>query len=165
MGVGGDYPMSASITTERANVRRRGTLLAYTFANQGWGSLVGALVTMIVLLCYKSTMEAGNTSKVDGVWRIVIGLSLIPACATLYQRLKMPESRRFRASQKTPHEEEAIDDLKKEADVDVRSADSAATEKRTDESVAVVTNTPASPKITPLIHAKRAHTRGWHIPS
>ena len=67
IGVGGDYPMSASVATDRANLRRRGTLLAYIFANQGWGSFVGSLAFIIILLCYKSTMDThGHTSKVDG---------------------------------------------------------------------------------------------------
>ncbi|KAJ8517458.1 hypothetical protein ONZ45_g5329 [Pleurotus djamor] len=34
IGVGGDYPMSASVTSDRANLRKRGTLLAYIFSNQ-----------------------------------------------------------------------------------------------------------------------------------
>ena len=59
--------MSASVATDRANLRRRGTLLGYIFANQGWGSFVGSLATIIVLLCYKTTMDTnGHTSKVDG---------------------------------------------------------------------------------------------------
>lgn len=67
IGVGGDYPMSASITSDRANLRKRGTLLAYIFSNQGWGSFVGGLATMVVLACYKHTMDTeGKTSKVDG---------------------------------------------------------------------------------------------------
>ncbi|KAJ6617383.1 major facilitator superfamily domain-containing protein [Mycena sp. CBHHK59/15] len=91
IGVGGDYPMSASITSDRAVLRKRGTMLAYIFSNQGWGSLVGSL----------SVMDGkGETSKVDGVWRIVVGLSLIPAFGTLYQRLTLPESTRFIESQK-----------------------------------------------------------------
>ena len=118
VGVGGDYPMSASITSDRANLRKRGTMLAYIFSNQGWGSFFGSLVTIIVLLCYKSTMEAGHTSKVDGVWRICIAVSLIPAFATLYQRLTLPESVRFIKSQKLAHSEQGtpppdeIDQLK-----------------------------------------------------
>ena len=67
IGVGGDYPMSASITSDRANLRKRGTLLAYIFSNQGWGSFVGGLATMVVLACYKQVMDTeGKTSKVDG---------------------------------------------------------------------------------------------------
>lgn len=66
IGVGGDYPMSATITSDRANLRKRGTMLAYIFSNQGWGSFFGSLATIIVLACYKSVMDAGKTSKVDG---------------------------------------------------------------------------------------------------
>ena len=32
------------------------------------------------------------------VWRIIVGISLVPAFATLYQRLTLPEARRFKAS-------------------------------------------------------------------
>ncbi|KAJ7275787.1 major facilitator superfamily domain-containing protein [Mycena rebaudengoi] len=100
IGVGGDYPMSASITSDRAVLRKRGTMLAYIFSNQGWGSFVGSLATIVVLAAYKGVMNGkGETSKVDGVWRIIIGLSLIPAFGTLYQRLALPESTRFIASQ------------------------------------------------------------------
>jgi len=108
IGVGGDYPMSASITSDRAHIKRRGTLLAYIFANQGWGSLVGALVVIVVLAAYKHVMDVeGKTSKVDGVWRICIGVSLVPAFGTLYQRLTLPESKKFEASRKAEaHEEE-----------------------------------------------------------
>ncbi|KAH8101357.1 phosphate transporter [Phellopilus nigrolimitatus] len=97
VGVGGDYPMSASVSTDRAVLRKRGTMLSYIFANQGWGSFVGSIVTMVVLACYKHVMQEGKTSRVDGVWRIIIGLSLVPAFATLYQRLTLPEARRFEA--------------------------------------------------------------------
>ncbi|PPQ94097.1 hypothetical protein CVT25_009248 [Psilocybe cyanescens] len=120
VGVGGDYPMSASVTSDRANIRKRGTMLAYIFANQGWGSFAGSLVTIIVLLCYKSAMEVhGETSKVDGVWRIIIGISLVPAFGTLYQRLTLPESTRYLSAQKHRQRMEAeeaaneIDQLKK----------------------------------------------------
>ena len=69
VGVGGDYPMSASVTGDRANLRKRGTMLAYIFANQGWGSLVGSLVAIIVLAAYKHVMnDEGKVSKVDGGW-------------------------------------------------------------------------------------------------
>jgi PHS family inorganic phosphate transporter-like MFS transporter len=115
IGVGGDYPMSASITSDRANLRRRGTLLAYIFSNQGWGSFTGSLMTIIVLAIYKHVMnDEHKTSKVDGIWRIVVGVSLVPAFGTLYQRLTLPESTRFKNSQKQPGEEDAIDNLKKE---------------------------------------------------
>ncbi|KAJ6541459.1 major facilitator superfamily domain-containing protein [Mycena capillaripes] len=111
VGVGGDYPMSASVTSDRAVLRKRGTMLAYIFSNQGWGSFVGSLVTIVVLAAYKGVMDGkGETSKVDGVWRIVIGISLIPAFGTLYQRLTLPESTRFVASQNKDAEKQKKDD-------------------------------------------------------
>lgn len=67
VGVGGDYPMSASVTSDRSNLRKRGTMLSYIFSAQGWGSLVGSLVVLVVLACYKHVMLVdGETSKVDG---------------------------------------------------------------------------------------------------
>ncbi|KAJ3753150.1 phosphate transporter [Lentinula raphanica] len=113
IGVGGDYPMSASVTSDRSNLYKRGTMLAYIFANQGWGSFIGSLNTVIVLACYKHVMnDEGETSKADGVWRIVVALSLIPAFATLYQRLTMPESKRFTEARRMAENQEA--DLEKE---------------------------------------------------
>jgi len=113
IGVGGDYPMSASVTSDRTNIRKRGTMLAYIFANQGWGSLVGSVVTIVALSAYKHVMnDEGHTSKIDGVWRIVIGIALIPAFGTLYQRLTLPESKRYLASRKRPEDEETFEALK-----------------------------------------------------
>ncbi|KAF7357135.1 Reverse transcriptase ribonuclease h [Mycena sanguinolenta] len=75
-------------------------MLAYIFSNQGWGSLVGSLVTIVVPAAYKHVMnDEGKTSKVDGVWRIVVGVSLIPAFGTLYQGFTLPESDHFKESQ------------------------------------------------------------------
>ncbi|KAF5390089.1 hypothetical protein D9757_003737 [Collybiopsis confluens] len=113
IGVGGDYPMSASVTSDRSNLYKRGTMLAYIFSNQGWGSFVGSLATVIVLACYKHVInDEGKVSKTDGVWRIVVGLSLIPAFGTLYQRLTMPESKRFTEAKRMAQNQEA--DFEKE---------------------------------------------------
>ena len=45
------------------------------------------------------------------VWRILIGLSLIPAFGTLYQCLVLPESRRYKQAQEN-RELDEIADLK-----------------------------------------------------
>lgn len=155
VGVGGDYPMSASVTSDRSNLYKRGTMLAYIFANQGWGSFVGSLVTIIVLLCYKSAMEGrGETSKVDGVWRVIVGLSLIPAFGTLYQRLTLPESTRYISAQKIKdgdHANEAaddIDELKKE-----KEPENAKTQNSADDA-GEVDNAAAPPE---LLVKKKAH--------
>ena len=37
VGIGGDYPLSAVITSEFASTRSRGRLMTAVFASQGWG--------------------------------------------------------------------------------------------------------------------------------
>lgn len=116
IGVGGDYPMSASVTSDRASLRKRGTMLAYIFANQGWGSFAGSLATIAVLAAYRGAIEGkGQISKTDGVWRVVVGISLIPAFGTLYQRLTLPEATRFSEARAKAmqNEEDDITELKK----------------------------------------------------
>jgi PHS family inorganic phosphate transporter-like MFS transporter len=39
VGIGGDYPLSAVITSEFASTRSRGRLMTAVFASQGWGYL------------------------------------------------------------------------------------------------------------------------------
>ncbi len=88
VGVGGDYPLSATIMSEFANVRSRGRLVASVFAMQGFGLLTGAVVTMAALVFIP-------TASLDLTWRIVLGLGAVPALATIYFRTRMPETPRF----------------------------------------------------------------------
>jgi PHS family inorganic phosphate transporter-like MFS transporter len=39
VGIGGDYPLSAVISSEFASTRIRGRLMTAVFAAQGWGQL------------------------------------------------------------------------------------------------------------------------------
>ena len=41
-----------------------------------------------------------SSSCIILVWRIIVGVSLVPAFGTLYQRLTLPESTRYKASKK-----------------------------------------------------------------
>lgn len=96
IGIGGDYPISASIVAERSNLKRRGQLLGWIFSNQGWGNLAGSIVTLVVLACFGHALYGeGKYSQLDGVWRIQIGVALLPALATLWPRLKMPEGKKY----------------------------------------------------------------------
>lgn len=95
IGIGGDYPMSASVVSDRASLQNRGRMLSIIFSNQGWGNLLGALLAVIVIACYHGPVVAGDTHKLSGAWRILQGLALIPAFAVLYFRLTLVESTRF----------------------------------------------------------------------
>ncbi|TIA98274.1 hypothetical protein E3P88_00916 [Wallemia ichthyophaga] len=98
IGIGGDYPMSASVVSDRANLRRRGTLLAFIFAAQGWGQFGASIVTLIVLACFQTGIqEHGNVGQFNACFRICFGVILVPAFITLWHRLRLPESTKFNA--------------------------------------------------------------------
>ncbi|KAJ7925028.1 major facilitator superfamily domain-containing protein [Mycena leptocephala] len=100
IGIGGDYPMSASVVADRANLRRRGTMVTFIFAMQGWGALVGGVVFIVLLSIYKKGVEFHHhVGQLNSVWRIYTGLILIPAIITIVQRLMMTESTRMKGVQ------------------------------------------------------------------
>ncbi|KAJ4777639.1 phosphate transporter 1 [Rhynchospora pubera] len=105
-GIGGDYPLSATIMSEYANKKTRGAFIAAVFAMQGFGILTGGIVTLIVSAAFKarfpaqpySVDPAGSTvPQADYVWRIVLMFGAIPAVMTFYSRMKMPETARYTA--------------------------------------------------------------------
>ncbi|PCH42214.1 phosphate permease [Wolfiporia cocos MD-104 SS10] len=98
VGIGGDYPLSAVISSEFASARSRGRLMTAVFANQGWGQLAGAIVAYVIVAAYKDTLlkdDPAVLGSVDAMWRILIGLGCVPGAIALYFRLTIPETPRF----------------------------------------------------------------------
>ncbi|XP_073008921.1 probable inorganic phosphate transporter 1-4 [Typha latifolia] len=105
-GIGGDYPLSATIMSEYANKKTRGAFIAAVFAMQGFGNLTGGILALIISASFKSRYDApayqdnraGSTvSQADYAWRILLMLGAAPAVLTYYWRLKMPETARYTA--------------------------------------------------------------------
>ncbi|KAG0307664.1 Inorganic phosphate transporter pho84 [Dissophora globulifera] len=94
VGIGGDYPMSATVTSEWSSASRRGQLMSIIFSMQGLGNLMASVVTIIVLACFKSAIIS-DVDNLDIVWRICVGVGCVPAVSTVYLRLTMPESPRY----------------------------------------------------------------------
>src|SRR5437868_7476828 len=86
LGIGGDYPLSATLMSEYANRRDRGKLITLVFSMQGLGLILGPLVAIVLLL-------AGINH--DLTWRIMLGLGAVPALATFYLRRQIAETPRF----------------------------------------------------------------------
>ncbi|KXN85147.1 Inorganic phosphate transporter PHO84 [Leucoagaricus sp. SymC.cos] len=102
VGIGGDYPLSAVISSEFASVKTRGRMMTAVFASQGWGNFsikAAALVAFIITVAYKhSILEAPTTdhvANIDPMWRLLIGLGCVPGVIALYFRLTIPETPRF----------------------------------------------------------------------
>ncbi|XP_047044271.1 putative inorganic phosphate transporter 1-13 [Lolium rigidum] len=98
-GVGGDYPLSATIMSEYANKRTRGAFIAAVFAMQGLGNLAAGAVVLALSARFKNTAayETDPVGQADYVWRIVLMLGAVPALLTYYWRMKMPETARYTA--------------------------------------------------------------------
>ncbi|KAK6161301.1 hypothetical protein DH2020_004682 [Rehmannia glutinosa] len=60
-GIGGDYPLSATIMSEYANKKTRGAFIAAVFAMQGFGILAGGMVAIIISAAFKSAFPARLT--------------------------------------------------------------------------------------------------------
>src|SRR6266550_4275909 len=86
LGIGGDYPLSATLMSEYANRRDRGKLITMVFSMQGLGLIVGPLVAIVLLL---------SGLNHDLIWRIILALGAVPALATFYLRRQIAETPRF----------------------------------------------------------------------
>ncbi|XP_051143869.1 inorganic phosphate transporter 1-4-like [Andrographis paniculata] len=105
-GIGGDYPLSATIMSEYANKKTRGAFIAAVFAMQGFGILAGGMFAMIISAAFNAGFNkpaykldpVGSTApQSDYVWRIILMAGALPALLTFYWRLKMPETARYTA--------------------------------------------------------------------
>jgi MFS transporter, PHS family, inorganic phosphate transporter len=86
IGIGGDYPVSATIMSEYSGKHTRGRMVGLVFAMQGAGLIVGPLVASILL--------ASGLSN-DFTWRILLALGAIPGLAVFYLRRQIHETPRF----------------------------------------------------------------------
>nr|XP_024368580.1 probable inorganic phosphate transporter 1-3 isoform X1 [Physcomitrium patens]XP_024368581.1 probable inorganic phosphate transporter 1-3 isoform X1 [Physcomitrium patens]PNR60721.1 hypothetical protein PHYPA_003514 [Physcomitrium patens] len=118
VGIGGDYPLSATIMSEYANQKTRGTFIAAVFAMQGMGILGGATISIIISSMFRSAIDSpsfmvnpvdSTPRQADFVWRIVLALGAIPAALTFYYRMKMPETARYTALVAKDNKQAALD--------------------------------------------------------
>ena len=61
------------------------------FASLGLGNFTAAIVFVVLLAAFKGSIS-DNVNHLEWVWRLLLGLGIIPAAATLYARLRMKES-------------------------------------------------------------------------
>jgi PHS family inorganic phosphate transporter-like MFS transporter len=89
IGIGGDYPVSATIMSEYAGKASRGMLVTLVFTMQAAGLILGPL--------FASALLSTNMSH-DLVWRILVAFGAVPALAVYWQRRHLKESPRYLAA-------------------------------------------------------------------
>lgn len=86
LGIGGDYPLSATLMSEYANRRDRGKMITMVFSMQALGLILGPLVALLLL-------ASGISHEIT--WRLMLALGAVPALATFYLRRQIAETPRF----------------------------------------------------------------------
>lgn len=128
-GIGGDYPLSATIMSEYANKKTRGAFIAAVFAMQGFGIMFSGIVALAVAGSFDSRFpskpynvsgEGSTVSQADYVWRIVLMFGAVPAGLTYYWRMKMPETARYTALV-AKNAKQAASDMAKVLQVDIEA--------------------------------------------
>eukprot|EP01091_Cochliopodium_minus_P011899 TRINITY_DN3492_c0_g1_i1.p1 TRINITY_DN3492_c0_g1~~TRINITY_DN3492_c0_g1_i1.p1 ORF type:complete len:310 (-),score=44.64 TRINITY_DN3492_c0_g1_i1:476-1405(-) len=77
IGMGGEYPLSATIAAETSIQIHRGRNMSLVFSSQGIGGLLGPVVLILFLTITKSP----NVS-----WRLAVLFPVVPLLSTLYAR-------------------------------------------------------------------------------
>jgi MFS family permease len=86
IGIGGDYPKSATIMSEHAEKAHRGMLVTLVFAMQAAGLIVSPLLAAALLSTHLSH---------DIIWRILVSIGALPALAVYGARRHLRETPRF----------------------------------------------------------------------
>ncbi|KAL5714218.1 putative inorganic phosphate transporter 1-7 [Ranunculus cassubicifolius] len=158
VGIGGDYPLSATIMAEYSNKKTRGAFIAAVFAMQGFGILTAGAFTLLVSHLFNLKYGASPYSvdpicstvpAADYVWRIVLMFGAVPAAMTYYSRMKMPETARYTALV-AKNAEQAASDMSKVLNIEVKA------EK---DKVEQITNR----KSFGLCTGEFWRRRGWHL--
>ncbi|CAK8537801.1 unnamed protein product [Lathyrus sativus] len=128
-GIGGDYPLSATIMSEYSNKKTRGAFIAAVFAMQGFGILAAGIFAIIVAAIFESNFRSpsyavdplGSTvPQADYVWRIIVMVGALPAALTFYWRMKMPETARYTALV-AKNTAQAVADMSKVLQVEIQA--------------------------------------------
>jgi PHS family inorganic phosphate transporter-like MFS transporter len=86
IGIGGDYPVSATIMSEYSSKKSRGMMVSLVFAMQAAGLIVGPLLAAGLLTTHLSH---------DLIWRLLLAFGCIPALAVFQMRRHLAETPRF----------------------------------------------------------------------
>jgi len=88
-GVGGEYPLASTITSESSTKKTRGRAVLAIFSMQGWGKLTAAIVIYAVVA---SLQVFGGPWQLDATWRFALAFGCLLNILTVYFRWHMEES-------------------------------------------------------------------------
>lgn len=109
IGIGADYPLSAVITAEFAPRKHRARMLSWVFFAQPIGQLLANVLSLAAVEGFKDQITNIHPAcptdgpegdecfrAIDRLWRLVVGIGMVPAMIALAFRFTIPESPRYK---------------------------------------------------------------------
>lgn len=86
--------MTSAYSVEQNGSLSRAKLLLTVFTCLGIGEVAVGIVYVILLSAFESSIN-NDLYRLQWVWRLLLGIGLVPLASTLYFRLTMPESKPY----------------------------------------------------------------------
>ena len=78
VGVGGVYPLAATVAAESSETKSRGAWTSFVFSMQGIGNILGPLVLLIFANILNPDNDIGQPSHIGWAWRCAIAFGAVP---------------------------------------------------------------------------------------
>ncbi|OQD81297.1 hypothetical protein PENANT_c028G09114 [Penicillium antarcticum] len=91
IGIGADYPLSSSLSAEKSPFGSRAVQVLTVFSNIGLGNIAASIVFLVLLKAFEGAVS-NDLNHLEWVWRLLLGIGIIPALFTLYARLTISET-------------------------------------------------------------------------
>jgi PHS family inorganic phosphate transporter-like MFS transporter len=83
--------MSSSLGAEKQPIGSRAKTVLLIFSAYGTGSFAASIVFLVLVVAFKGAIDH-DVQRVQWVWRLLLGIGIIPPAITLYGRLTMRET-------------------------------------------------------------------------
>jgi MFS family permease len=100
VGVGGKYPLSATMKSEDTKGgQHMSTEVAKGFFWQTPGTMAPYIIAMVIFLAFGRVHGADHAADVQLMWRLLVGFGALPAAFVVFATLRQPESDGFKKAQ------------------------------------------------------------------
>jgi hypothetical protein len=99
------------LSAEKSPFGSRATQVLAIFANIGLGNIAAGVVFLILLKAFEHSI-ADNQTHLEWVWRLLLGVGILPAAFTLYARLTIEETEPYKQCEISPNRQLSLPDTR-----------------------------------------------------
>ena len=98
IGIGGEYPLAATVSSEQSSAKNRGRQVGLVHAMQAVGQLLSALISLSLVATH-ARRRPYSQGGLESIWRVLFGLGTLPPAIILFWRCGMEETASFARAQ------------------------------------------------------------------